>query len=143
MSLIIYEGIHMTNDRNKFLVMAILVTAFLSFSFFLYSALPVKSGQENKEADTGKLAWQKYNCNACHQVYGLGGFLGPDLTNVYSKKGEGYIHAFLKSGTTIMPDYHLSQQEIKDLTSFLKTIDASGSADPKTFTINYDGSIEQ
>jgi len=42
-----------------------------------------------------------------------------------------------------MPDYHLSEKEIKDLTTFLKTIDASGCADPKTFTINYDGSIEQ
>lgn len=133
----------MTADIHKFIVMAILMTAFLCFSFFLYSALPVKNGPENAEADAGKMAWQKYNCNACHQVYGLGGFLGPDLTNAYSVKGEGYIQAFLKSGTTIMPDYHLSEKEIKDLTAFLRTIDATGSADPKTFTINYDGSIEQ
>ncbi len=133
----------MAADRHKFLVMAILMTAFLCFSFFLYSALPVKTGQVHAGADAGKMAWQKYNCNACHQVYGLGGFLGPDLTNVYTIKGAGYIQAFLKNGTTIMPDYHLSEKEIKDLTSYLRSIDATGSADPNTFTINYDGSIEQ
>lgn len=133
----------MVADKHKFLVMAILMAAFLFFTFFLYSALPVKTVQENAGADAGKMAWQKYNCNACHQIYGLGGFLGPDLTNVYSVKGAVYIQAFLKCGTTIMPDYHLSEKEIKDLIPFLSAIDATGSADPKTFTINYDGSIEQ
>ena len=133
----------MVADRHKFIVMIILLTAFLCFSFFLYSALPVKNSPENAVADAGKMAWQKYNCNACHQVYGLGGFLGPDLTNVYSIKGEAYIQAFLKTGTAIMPDFHLSGKEIKDLSGFLKTIDATGKSDPKTFTLNYDGTIEQ
>ncbi len=133
----------MVADRHKFIVMIILLTAFLCFSFFLYSALPVKNSPENAVADSGKMAWQKYNCNACHQVYGLGGFLGPDLTNVYSIKGEAYIQAFLKTGTAIMPDFHLSGKEIKDLSGFLKTIDATGKSDPKSFTLNYDGTIEQ
>ncbi len=35
-------------------------------------------------AAAGKLLYQKYNCQACHQIYGLGGYMGPDLTNVYS-----------------------------------------------------------
>ena len=43
----------------------------------------------NKEAITGKVLYQKYNCTACHQIYGLGGFLGPDLTIVVSQQGKG------------------------------------------------------
>lgn len=133
----------MTSDRKKIIVITVLPAVFLCYSFYLYSALPVKNYPLNKEADSGKLIWQKYNCNACHQVYGLGGYLGPDVTNTYSIKGAAYIQAFLKSGTTIMPDLHLTEREIKDLTAFLKTIDASGKSDPKTFILNYDGTIEQ
>ena len=129
-------------DWQKLLIITILLAAFLSYSFFLYSALPAKN-QQHKDADSGKLIWQKYNCNACHQVYGLGGYLGPDITNVYSAKGPVYIHAFLKTGTLIMPDFHLSEKEINDLTSFMQVIDASGKSDPKTFTLHDDGTIEQ
>ena len=133
----------MTSDRKKIIVITVLLAVFLCYSFYLYSALPVKNYLLNKEADSGKLIWQKYNCNACHQVYGLGGYLGTDVTNVYSLKGAAYIQAFLKSGTTIMPDFHLTEREIKDLTVFLKTMDATGKSDPKTFTLKYDGTIEQ
>lgn len=96
-----------------------------------------------KDEGAGKMVWQQYNCNACHQVYGLGGYLGPDLTNEYSKRGPAFIQAFLKTGTGAMPLFHLTETETKSLLSFLKDIDASGKADPKTFTLNYDGTIKQ
>ncbi len=130
-------------SKPKLIVAVSLVAAFSCYSFFLYSSLPVKNYSINEETSKGKLVWQQYNCNACHQVYGLGGYLGPDLTNVYSLKDVDYVKAFLKSGTAIMPDFHLTEQEIEALTAYLKNIDASGKADPRTFTLNYDGTIEQ
>jgi len=133
----------MVSDRQHFIIITVLMTAFLSYSLYLYSALPVKPQPPNKEADSGKLTWQKYNCNACHQVYGLGGYLGPDITNVYSVRGPAYIQAFLKNGTVIMPNFHLTEKESNDLLAFLKAIDASGKSDPKTFTLHEDGTIEQ
>jgi nitric oxide reductase subunit C len=129
-------------DRQKLFIITVLVVAFAGYSFYLYSALPAMN-QYNQDADSGRLTWQKYNCNACHQVYGLGGYLGPDITNVYSSKGGVYIRAFLKTGTSIMPDFHLSEKEINDLTSFMKAIDASGRSDPKTFILHENGTIEQ
>jgi nitric oxide reductase subunit C len=129
-------------DRQKLFIITVLMVAFVGYSLFLYSALPAKN-QYNEVADSGKLTWQKYNCNACHQVYGLGGYLGPDITNVYSAKGAVYIRAFLKTGTNIMPDFHLSEKEISDLTSFMQAIDASGRSDPKTFILHDNGTIEQ
>lgn len=135
--------IHLSGDRQRVLVLLILLFFFLCYSFYLYTNLPVKRIKQDRDAAAGKLSWQKYNCNACHQVYGLGGYLGPDLTNVYSVRGPAYIEAFLKNGTSIMPDFHLKQGEIKNLLGFFRQLNASGKSDPKTFMLSYEGTIEQ
>jgi nitric oxide reductase subunit C len=121
---------------------------FLSTTFLVYSLsiylypLAIKSNSKfdkNLAAD-GRLIWQKYNCQTCHQFYGLGGYLGPDLTNIISKKGKGeaVIRALLKSGTKQMPAYHLQEEEISLLLEFLKSTDASGSSDARDYeTTNY------
>ncbi len=132
------------NTTQKMIIAGLLTGSFLAYSFYLYYSLPAsKPVVVNAKAKEGKVLWQKYNCTACHQIYGLGGYLGPDLTNVYSKKGEAYIRAFLKSGTPVMPDFRLPDGEIVCLVSYLRNIDASGRADPKTYRANYDGTIEQ
>lgn len=133
----------MPSNRQKIIVLLFLSVAFLSYTSFLYTAMPVTYNPAKKQEDAGKLVWQQYNCNACHQIYGLGGYLGPDLTNVYSLRGEAFIKAFLKTGTGAMPQFYLTDEETSSLLSFLKDIDASGKADPKTFTLHYDGTIEQ
>ncbi len=133
----------MLHDKYKITILAVLTCAFLYYSFTLYSSLPVKNVVVNKESSDGKLLWQQYNCNSCHQVYGLGGYLGPDLTNVYSRRGPGYITGFLKNGTETMPNFHLQENEIKSFLAFLKNMDESGKSDPRTFSIKKDGTITQ
>ena len=127
----------------KTFIITIGVSLFLIYSGYLYTNLPRGNKQGNALADQGKMNWQKYNCGSCHQVYGLGGYLGPDLTNTYSKKGEEYIKTFLKGGTVVMPNFHLDDSTIHSLVSYLKDIDATGKSDPRTYTINSDGSIRQ
>ena len=107
-----------------------LVISFLIYTFYLYNNLPFKNSNVNKETIKGKDIWQEKNCNACHQVYGLGGFLGPDLTNVYSSKSPEYIKAFIVNGTDVIPKFNLSNDEINCLIAYLKSIDATGNADP-------------
>lgn len=133
----------MYSNRQKIFTLIFLLIGFLSYSAFLYTDLPVKTNTEKKDENGGKMVWQKYNCNACHQVYGLGGYLGPDLTNVFSTRGSEYIQTFLKTGTGAMPQFNLTETETTLLLSFLKDIDASGKSDPKTFILKYDGTIEQ
>ncbi len=133
----------MFSDKYKLAIMLLLLGGFLYYSYNLYTSLPVEKPVINAEGAKGKLLWQQYNCNSCHQVYGLGGYLGPDLTNVYSKKGTGYITAFLKNGTATMPNFHLNQEKINSLLAYLKDVDASGKSDPRTFTIQKDGTITQ
>ncbi len=131
------------NDKYKLLLFGVLLTLFISYSSFLYIQQPIPTPSTVSAAENGKMVWQQYNCTSCHQIYGLGGFLGPDLTNEYSKRGEDIINAFLMSGTNIMPNFHLSEQQRADLVEYLKNIDQTGKSDPKTFTINADGTIEQ
>ena len=133
----------MSTDRNKLLIFLLLFTGFLSYSFIIYTNLEKEEIVVSTQAAEGKLIWQKYNCGSCHQFYGLGGHLGPDLTNVYSKRNPEYIIAFLKNGTPVMPDFHLNDSEIQALMAFLEQADASGNSDPRTFRLNYDGTIIQ
>lgn len=110
---------------NVFLV---LFLSFVIYSFFVYTAGTKSTGVTmNKSAIRGKLLFQEYNCTSCHQLYGLGGYLGPELTTVISQKGKGelYAKAFLKSGTQRMPIFHLSEEETNDLIEFLKYVDAT------------------
>ena len=128
-------------DINKVGIMFVLLLSFLSYTGFLYQEsinLNVKLGTS---ADNGKKLWQENNCIACHQIYGLGGYLGPDLTNTYSEKGQAHIIAFLRSGTNVMPNFNLTDSEIEDLVHYLKSIDDSGTGRPSKLKINYDGTI--
>jgi hypothetical protein len=81
----------------------------------------------NEQAARGKRLYQEHNCTACHQIYGLGGYLGPELTTVMSDpaRGEAYARAILTSGTQRMPDFKLSQGETDQLLAFLKYVDTT------------------
>ncbi|MFN8242865.1 MAG: cytochrome c [Ferruginibacter sp.] len=131
------------HDRQKITIALFLLIAFLSYSFYLYTHQPVTITGSNVKQDQGKLVWQKYNCNACHQIYGLGGYLGPDLTNVYSRRGADYIRTMIENGTIIMPAFHLPKDEMTAITDYLHGIDSTGSADPRTFSIKSNGTISQ
>ncbi|MDP1762683.1 MAG: cytochrome c [Sediminibacterium sp.] len=133
----------MASDKNKIMIAASLVAIFLCYTFYIYASLPIKNFTANEAVSKGKRVWQEKNCGACHQIYGLGGYLGPDLTNEYSLRSTDFIKVFLNYGTPAMPNFNLSEQDINHLLAFLKSIDASGKSDPKTFTIHYNGTIEQ
>jgi len=132
----------MLAEKPKIIILSALILAFLAYTFLLYFSLP-QSAPADLQADRGKMLWQQHNCTACHQVYGLGGYLGPDLTNSFSKKGPDYIKAFLRNGTNIMPDFNLDEADINALVAYLQNIDASGNASPVSFTIKSNGTIHQ
>jgi nitric oxide reductase subunit C len=109
---------------------------FLIVAYTVYTAIVYTKGTENKitltkteasKADHGKKLFQQYNCIACHQLYGLGGYLGPELTTAYSDKnrGELYMRAFLKGGGARMPNFHLKDDEINAIISYLKYVDST------------------
>lgn len=136
------------NSNSKRLIFGTLI-----FSFFIYTFVIYTSGTSedkgyryiNEQSKKGKILYQKYNCVACHQLYGLGGYMGPDLTNVISEtnKGPMYARAFIQNGTQRMPNFNLKENEIDELISYLTYVDKTGISPVKKFVINYDGTIEQ
>jgi nitric oxide reductase subunit C len=131
----------------KLVAVILLITASLIYSGFVYT---VGTDSKNPVAVTdtvrhGKMLWQEKNCTACHQLYGLGGYMGPDLTNIISAPGKGeiYAEAFIRSGTKKMPNFHFNDNEIKSLVAFLKYVDASGKFPLKDFGLTYYGTVEE
>lgn len=82
--------------------------------------------KETKSTMVGVEIWRSKNCQACHAIYGLGGHIGPDLTNVYSRKKEAYLDIVLKEGSLNMPDLDLSTYERNQLINYLKEVDKLG-----------------
>ena len=114
------------------------IVAFISLfvTYLVYSIVVYTKGTEKNivvssdelvKIKTGSRLFQQYNCTSCHQLYGLGGYLGPELTTAYSDpaRGELYMKAFLKAGGIRMPNYHFKDGEINALISFLKYVDES------------------
>ncbi|MFN8245948.1 MAG: cytochrome c [Ferruginibacter sp.] len=134
--------VRLIKTRSLFPVLwTILIAIFIAYSAYLYAIPDPREPGSSAEFSEGKLIWQQRNCQSCHQIYGLGGYLGPDLTNTYSLKGPEYIRIFLTKGTRIMPNFKLKNSEIRLLTRFLQTIDSSGRGDPRHFTKNWHGNI--
>lgn len=133
----------MMKERYKILIFVVLSVSFLIYSFQLYLFPPHSSGKIDLLAQEGKMIWQQKNCTSCHQLFGLGGHLGPDLTNVTSRRDDAYIGAFLDNGIAQMPDFHLNKHEKEALIAFLKSVNLAGKSDPRTFKLNQDGTITQ
>ena len=108
-----------------------LVLLFAGYSLLIYTtgtqediSLPAK---EQQLVTKGKALFQQHNCQSCHQLYGLGGYLGPDLTTAYSdpSRGENYMRALLQSGGNRMPDFNFTKEEINHLIAYLKYVDST------------------
>lgn len=104
-----------------------LVASFVVYTVFINVLCHNKTPTPlTKEINQGWEIWQNKNCQACHQLYGLGGSMGPDLTNSTSQVDVAYIKAVIKSGTSRMPNFNLSNKEIEKVVAFLKWVDKSG-----------------
>ena len=104
-----------------------LIVVFMLYNFDLYTN-KTNYGviKLSPKAIKGETLWLKNNCNSCHQLYGLGGYLGPDLTNITSQKSDEIIKIFMNSGVKSMPLFSFSSQEQEALLQFLKEIDKTG-----------------
>jgi mono/diheme cytochrome c family protein len=76
----------------------------------------------------GKILYsERYACQACHQINGKGGFVGPPLDKVASRLEPGWIFHWLKNPQaykpqSIEPNNNLTDQEAEALTAYLMTL---------------------
>jgi len=132
--------------RSKQWLYIILCIGFLVMSFGVYTSTEnVNRGFSlmSEDVKAGKHLFQKYNCTSCHQIFGLGGYMGPDLTNCMSAEGGPQrADIWLRNGSIKMPDFDLSDQEIIELLAFLSYIDKTGTSPPVDYEINAIGTVD-
>lgn len=84
--------------------------------------------------ECGQLLFQNLGCVGCHAINGAGGGVGPDLTNVYSDRGEDYVrqsivnpNAVIAEGyqPNIMPQNfgeRLSDDDLNSIIAYLASV---------------------
>lgn len=98
-----------------------LVGAFAAQTFLVYH--DDGGGSLDPVALRGRAVWHRENCQVCHQLWGLGGFLGPDLTNAASRVDSVRLTALLTAGSGQMPAFQLPPDEIAAVRAYLVALD--------------------
>ena len=108
-------------------MMASLVLAFAGQTALVYTD-STADGHARLEATAlrGRQLWLGNNCQACHQLYGFGGFLGPDLTNAAARVDRKRLETMLTVGSGQMPAWHFDKDQIDAIEAFLRVIDHTG-----------------
>ena len=116
-------------SRPYLYAISILLMGFGVYNYIVYNAESYLPAEKlSSQAIMVQQLFQSNRCWSCHQLYGLGGYLGPDLTNIYSdeKKGSLYIKAFLNSGVKSMPQFAFDEDEKNAIVEYLRQVDQSG-----------------
>jgi len=106
-------------------MLGILALCFFSQTYLVYSD-PTETRRLEGEELAGRRVWLANNCQACHQLYGFGGFLGPDLTNAASRLQRAQLADQLALGQGQMPKFDLLEEEVDALWEFLVAMDETG-----------------
>ncbi|MBX7147663.1 cytochrome c [bacterium] len=103
---------------------------FVVLTIDTFKKLPGRTHTANITAEVarGKDLWDKNNCMGCHTLLGEGAYYAPELTKVYERRGEAFIHSMLTDPSKMYPgerkmvQYNFSEQDKKDLIEFFKWI---------------------
>ena len=106
---------------SKKILLAVLVASYVIQSGLVYSDdVDIRLSED---AVQGRKLFHDGSCQVCHQLWGQGGFLGPDLTNAASRVDETRLASLLTVGSGQMPSYRYDAREIAFLRAFLEEID--------------------
>lgn len=111
----------MFTPARKKLLLAALVLSFGVQTGLVYS--DARSEPLSEAAREGRALWQAYACQTCHQFYGQGGFLGPDLTNAASRVDSTRLVSLLTVGSGQMPPLGFTDAEAAAMAAFLREMD--------------------
>ena len=111
----------------------ILIFLALSAHSHLYILRSENSAKLDDSVVRGKHLWEKHACINCHSILGEGAYFAPEVGNVMTRWGvlddpesafdalKGWMEAQPTGvpGRRQMPQFNLSDEEIRDLTNFL------------------------
>ena len=89
------------------------------------------------EQKKGMVLYVENECSYCHNIMGEGGHrTGPDMSNIARKKRDvKYLTTYisnpkLQMASTTMPEYALTDEQLKQLAAFLLSLDFRGDVKP-------------
>ena len=116
----------MSVGRRK-LQLLVLVLVFFAQTWRVYSDPAGRVAPPlSEEAARGRQLWHEHNCQSCHQLFGFGGFLGPDLTNVSPTLTDARLESILTVGSGQMPPLDLDAPQRHAIRQFLDEIHETG-----------------
>jgi nitric oxide reductase subunit C len=113
---------------SGWLTVALLGCGYVAMAL-LVVLLPSRStemGPASPAVTAGAGVWRAANCIGCHSIYGLGGHIGPDLTNAISRLGAEGVTGALYAGGAKMPRFRFSDDAAANLVAWLSYIDETG-----------------
>ena len=124
-------------------VFMILASGFFFQTVFVYSDWPRDEAHAELTpfAKNGLAIWRENNCQACHQIYGYGGFLGPDLTNLIGRRPDEDWTDILTRGRKQMPAFDFDEEERAAVVAFLREINETGTGIPSFTTVKEDADV--
>lgn len=106
---------------SKKILLSVLVVSFAIQTGLVYSdEVDLRLSQDAVE---GRKLFHDGSCQVCHQLWGQGGFLGPDLTNAASRVDETRLASLLTVGSGQMPAFRYSDEQVRQMAAFLDEID--------------------
>ena len=96
---------------------------------------PARPPQEQTERGY-RLFYERYGCQACHQIGNAGGYYGPPLDQSPVKLKSGWIAWWLRGPQrwrrdVRCPDYGLDETDARDLTAFLVSLPGTVETSPR------------
>jgi nitric oxide reductase subunit C len=104
----------------------ILAFAFVGVSVYAHLHPGESRAEPGEAARRGFRVWRENNCQSCHQLYGLGGYLGPDLTDAAGRVSRARFEKVLARGSPPMPRFEMGENQRADLYEFLLYVDQTG-----------------
>lgn len=119
---------------HKLKLYLLILFCFLVQNAFVYFDLPNPRVERLSTVEhQGLKIWRREGCMFCHQFYGQGGFMGPDLTNVASRVSLEDLSLRLDVGGYRMPSFKLKKEEKEQLYAYLRFMNSTGQGTLNTF----------
>ncbi|MDH4082502.1 MAG: cytochrome c [Nitrospira sp.] len=98
----------------------------VSFLAGLLNLLPVFA-QTEEAILRGQNVFKTNKCSVCHSIEGKGGRMGPDLSQVGSRREAAWLHTFLKDPRSVIPQgkqppFKGTDQEREELVTYLSSL---------------------
>jgi putative heme-binding domain-containing protein len=83
--------------------------------------------EEKALVEKGQKLYTEKKCSICHKIDGVGGKIGPDLSDVGNRRDAEWIKRFLKAPKSVnpetkMPPFKGTDEELEPLVSYLMSL---------------------